>query len=448
MQKFTLRSAKIASDLFNPVLIAFFGDIIYIFVGLEAKTVSQITRLSIFPILHALLPSFILLLLIKIGKISDYEITKKNERTGFFTALLICFAIATVLSTIQTEYFVLNLATTVTLALIILINTKWKISVHTAFDTLIFGSLAVFVDWRFIFLLLLLPLIAWSRVVLKKHSVKQTIGGILLASSILTTLVIASTYLSNISFFKKYFNAIKNRTNSIIFERIEIAPDPLETSPSVYIAPVTSQTDIEINIHAKPTPISQAKSEASGTSWWSYPQEILPVQGDPNSLTVIVNKKYKLPDTYAPPDLVNLGSTGLRYGDQKTGRAVMLEDLTAMAKAASDTGIDLGIKSSYRSYAQQVTTYNYWVSKEGGDYNKADKYSARPGHSEHQLGTAIDFTTSECGDCIGSGFTGTKAQKWLAQNAQTYGFYLSYPSGQESTTGYSYESWHYRYKGR
>lgn len=448
MQKLKLRSAKIASDLFNPVLIAFFGDIIYIFVGLEAKTLSQITRLSIFPILHALLPSLILLFLIKVGKVSDYEITKKHERTGFFTALLGCFAIATILSTIQTEYFILNLATTVTLAIIILINTKWKISVHTAFDTLIFGSLAVFVDWRFIFLLLLLPLIAWSRVVLKKHSTKQTIGGVLLASSILTTLVIASSYLSNVTFFKKYFNAIKNRTNSIIFERIETAPVPLETTPSTYIPPITSQTNIEINIRKKPAPVQQAKSQTSTTSWWSYPQEILPVQEDPNSLIVVVNKKYKLPDTYAPPDLVSLGSTGLRYGDQKIGRAVMLDDLTKMAKAASDSGIDLAIKSSYRSYAQQVTTYNYWVSKEGGDYNKADKYSARPGHSEHQLGTAIDFTTNECGDCIGSGFTGTKAQKWLAQNALDFGFYLSYPAGQESITGYAYESWHYRYKGQ
>jgi D-alanyl-D-alanine carboxypeptidase len=74
--------------------------------------------------------------------------------------------------------------------------------------------------------------------------------------------------------------------------------------------------------------------------------------------------------------------------------------------------------------------------------------SARAGHSQHQLGTAIDFSSAEINDGLSGIFANTQASKWLNENAWKYGFVISYPEGGEYATGYSYESWHYRYIGR
>lgn len=186
-------------------------------------------------------------------------------------------------------------------------------------------------------------------------------------------------------------------------------------------------------------------------NWWNYPEEIVEITEDPDlleNIDIVVNKKYKLPEKYQPEDLVDLETTGLRYSEGRFGRKIILQPLTKLVEKAKNDGIDLAIKSAYRSYETQISTYNYWVSMENGDRNTADKYSARPGHSEHQLGTVIDFTTNECGDQIGSVFDDTKTSKWLAENAEDFGFYLSYPKGKETETGYQYESWHYRYLGK
>ncbi len=162
----------------------------------------------------------------------------------------------------------------------------------------------------------------------------------------------------------------------------------------------------------------------------------------------MVNKEYKLPVDYKPKDLTNLGETGIKYSSQKNGRKIIIQPLKELNEAAKNDGIDLAIKSAYRSYTTQQSTYSYWVSKEGGDNSKADRYSARAGHSEHQLGTTIDFTSPESNYNIGSVFHNTKAAKWLEKNAWRYGFILSYPKGKEHITGYTYESWHYRFVGK
>ncbi len=459
----SIKFAKTISTVFNPIFVAFAGDLLYIFVAIRPSSYRQLAPLLLFPFFHAILPLIILSIFIKKKKIADFDITRREERTVYFLILLLCFLSATVLSIIQTEYFMLNLAVTVALAVIILITLRWKISVHLAMDSLIFGLLAIFADRAFLFLMLLLPVIAWSRVKLKKHTPAQTVAGFILATMILISILFTASYASTHPTLNRYYKAAQRRTNSLIFDRIpEDKAEPLESGghaedEEYYDTPLPEQTDIEITMPAseiteggEETPVQTVPTPdpQPGTgNWWSYPAEILPVQKDPNDLTVVVNKKYRLPSDYVPADLVNLGDTGLRYGDQKLGRAVIVDGLTALATAAKADGIDLAIKSAYRSYQQQQSTYNYWVGQEGGNVDAADKYSARPGHSEHQLGTTIDFTTNECGDCIGSRFTGTKADLWLRENANLYGFYLSYPEGQEHQTGYTYESWHYRYKG-
>ncbi len=186
----------------------------------------------------------------------------------------------------------------------------------------------------------------------------------------------------------------------------------------------------------------------TNTNWWVYPAKMYPTTRTGNDLLVLVNKTYTLSSSYAPSDLVNVNTSGIRTsGGTFYIRSILIHDLKALNTQAKADGIDLSVISSYRSYSQQVSTYNYWVSYNGGSTNAADQISARAGHSQHQLGTAIDFSTNEIHDAIGDAFTSTKAAKWLATNAWKYGFALAYPLGSESITGYSHESWHFRYIG-
>ena len=138
---------------------------------------------------------------------------------------------------------------------------------------------------------------------------------------------------------------------------------------------------------------------------------------------LIANKTYPLPSTYKPGGLTS--TTQEAFDKMKAG--------------AKKDGINLVIKSGYRSYATQKSTYNYYVSRDG--VAKADTYSARPGHSEHQTGLAMDLNT------INDTFHNTKEAKWLASNCYKYGFILRYPKGKTNETGYKYESWHFRYVG-
>jgi zinc D-Ala-D-Ala carboxypeptidase len=196
------------------------------------------------------------------------------------------------------------------------------------------------------------------------------------------------------------------------------------------------------------SPLKGVVSTSSGTAWWTYPSDIKGVTRSGDDLLVLVNKEYQLPSTYAPSDLVSASLSGIRKGESFMLRNILIEDLKNLVSDALADGIDLSIRSGYRSYATQQSTYNYWVSYNGGSIDAADRISARPGHSHHQLGTAIDFSSAEIADGLGGSFSSTKASVWLADNAWKYGFAIGYPYGYESLTGYSYESWHYRYIGK
>lgn len=184
------------------------------------------------------------------------------------------------------------------------------------------------------------------------------------------------------------------------------------------------------------------------TDWWNYPQEICLFKNpDESNLLLPVSKKYKLPEEFVPSDLVTSEAEGIRFLKPLLVRQIILDPLKKLGKAAKSDGIDLSVTSAYRSYPNQDNTYEYWVDYNGNSPERADMISARPGHSEHQLGTTVDFSSSETRDRIGDIFHNTRAAHWLADNAWKYGFVLSYPEGAEETTGYKYESWHYRYIG-
>ncbi len=129
-------------------------------------------------------------------------------------------------------------------------------------------------------------------------------------------------------------------------------------------------------------------------------------------------------------------------------RGIAIVDLRAMTAAAESAGASLAVQSAYRSYASQVSTFNYWVSVSG--YAAALKASARPGHSEHQLGTTIDFKSY--GGSAPWNYTNwatTRVGAWMLANAWRYGWVMSYPKATSpSQTCYQYEPWHFRYLGR
>lgn len=153
-------------------------------------------------------------------------------------------------------------------------------------------------------------------------------------------------------------------------------------------------------------------------------------------LTVVVNKKHRLPSSYTP------SLSAVEGGQLRPEAASALKKLM---KAADDDGAPMVVLSSYRSYATQQSTYQYWVNTQG--QAEADRGSARPGHSEHQTGLAVDMGnpdgTCRLLACFGEG----KAGKWLEKNAHDYGFIIRYEEGKESLTGYIYEPWHLRYLG-
>jgi zinc D-Ala-D-Ala carboxypeptidase len=148
--------------------------------------------------------------------------------------------------------------------------------------------------------------------------------------------------------------------------------------------------------------------------------------------------------SYVPPDLVNVRTTGL--AGSGLVRKVASTDLKAMATAARAAGAPIGSWSAYRSYATQVALFNGYAK--GYGTAAAVRFSARPGHSEHQLGLAIDFMSAGGGSPMGGDWATTKAGAWMSKHAWEYGWVLSYPKGKTDVTCYNYEPWHYRYLGR
>jgi len=161
--------------------------------------------------------------------------------------------------------------------------------------------------------------------------------------------------------------------------------------------------------------------------------------------TVIVDTERALPDSYSPPDLVNISEAGFPFTDGLALRELVMPDLNAMREAASANGTPLGILAAYRSYAQQADLYERRVGEMGA--TDAGGRVARPGHSEHQLGTTLDVTSEGLAD-VDQAWGASPTGQWVASNAYKYGFIVSYPSGGSGTTCFDYEPWHLRYVGR
>lgn len=162
--------------------------------------------------------------------------------------------------------------------------------------------------------------------------------------------------------------------------------------------------------------------------------------GSARSLGVLVNKVRPLrPATYVPR-LAAIEGTSFRLRPEAAAA------YRKMAAAARRDGIRFEVVSAYRSHARQKQLFARYVRLYG--MAQASRISARPGRSEHQTGLALDLGAASGRGRLAGSFASTRESRWLVRNAHKHGFILRYPRGQEKTTGYAFEPWHYRYVGR
>lgn len=152
------------------------------------------------------------------------------------------------------------------------------------------------------------------------------------------------------------------------------------------------------------------------------------------------SRVYFLNENYVPAQLSRI-ETGYLYRKDKPEsiHSNVKPYLESLLNAATSTS--LFVFSAYRSFSTQASLKTSYTVTYGT--TAANKFSADQGYSEHQLGSAIDFTTPGTGETL-SGFEKSEAYTWLTQNAYKYGFILSYPKG---NTYYIFEPWHWRFVG-
>lgn len=178
-------------------------------------------------------------------------------------------------------------------------------------------------------------------------------------------------------------------------------------------------------------------------------QEVSQMNIEPNnqeSLTVLANKNNALDESQVPSDLVTIDVPyAIENPEVRQLREEASEQLSIMFDEALSDGIELIARSGYRSYNTQEELYTNYVNANGQE--AADRFSARPGTSEHQTGLAMDITSESVDLQLVESFEDVPEGEWLAENAHRFGFHLRYPEGKENITGYQFEPWHYRYFG-
>lgn len=160
---------------------------------------------------------------------------------------------------------------------------------------------------------------------------------------------------------------------------------------------------------------------------------------------LIVNKFYKLKADYIPENLEVI-SLSYSYGNEGDNKLVKVayDEFLNLWQAAHENGHDLMVTSSYRTYEEQKEIYDERKISQGE--RKADETAAHAGNSEHQSGYVVDMTSKN--EPTDVEFSDSQAYKWLQENAYKYGFIERYPEGKTYLTGYSPESWHWRYVGK
>ena len=161
---------------------------------------------------------------------------------------------------------------------------------------------------------------------------------------------------------------------------------------------------------------------------------------NPNNYLVLINKNNQLNSNYIPSDLEDI-SVKYAYKNKKLRKKARIY-FEKLCHDAYKLGFKIKAMSAYRDYNYQNKLFNHYVKEKGLEY--ALNCSAKPGHSEHQTGLAVDVEGSNMNY---DNFENSKEFDWMKKNAHKYGFILRYPKGKEHITGFKYEPWHYRYIG-
>ncbi|QQS18262.1 M15 family metallopeptidase [Candidatus Saccharibacteria bacterium] len=169
----------------------------------------------------------------------------------------------------------------------------------------------------------------------------------------------------------------------------------------------------------------------------------------PTSLWAVVSKEHPLPDAHFVPAGLAVPPVRTRIDKsiaEQSLRSDIEPDVIALFGAAEAAGHSVMVASGYRSYEQQQIYFTSYSRQYGEE--AANKFSARPGQSEHQTGLAFDvsLTSREC--YLEICFSEREAGKWFAAHSYEYGFILRYPEDKTAITQYQYEPWHFRYVGR
>ncbi len=168
-----------------------------------------------------------------------------------------------------------------------------------------------------------------------------------------------------------------------------------------------------------------------------------------DSLWRLVNKANPLTNPNYEPAKLTKAPVAVRPNlreDEQSLHTVLVPDLQAMVKQAAADGVTLTLGSGYRSPELQRFFFDNYAARDGVE--AANKYSALPGQSEHQTGLSLDFAAGDMRCYLEQCFAETSAGMWLAEHAHKYGFILRYTKDGETTTGYQFEPWHYRYVGK
>jgi D-alanyl-D-alanine carboxypeptidase len=156
----------------------------------------------------------------------------------------------------------------------------------------------------------------------------------------------------------------------------------------------------------------------------------------------IVDTDRRLPADYVPTDLASASTAG--FDESFQVREFVAGDLAALREAAEANGTPIEIEAAYRSVEAQQDLFARREAEFG--FDEAAARTARPGHSEHHLGTTVDFKTEGADDVFQS-WAEEPTGQFVLENAHRFGFVNSYSRDRAERTCYDFEPWHYRYFG-
>ena len=231
-----------------------------------------------------------------------------------------------------------------------------------------------------------------------------------------------------------------------------VGPTPSSNTGNNTVDPSPGGNGNSTDPEKEPSPKDQALSRQDFT--------IDPATGMAKEIKVVddnymllVNRTHPLSKTYKPDDMVTVkyvvSGVG-KKGETDQLRKVAAEAFEAMVEAAAEDGINIKMRTGFRSYEyQKDRLYDVEVKNKGQE--EADKATARPGHSEHQTGLALDVGGETESYKLSYDFGDTKEGKWVAEHCHEYGFIIRYVDGTKKEpgklTGYVFEPWHIRYIG-